>query len=227
MSTESKGPTSQFIHDVEGPREKKRRERNRVLKKEFRTVAERAAERIFGQKSDQLALMKDSEVDNTEKAINRAIKISDDLKFNKMLEEFFSEVTLETGKLENPMAIWGYIATSEDRAFREKATVATIEVLMATEDESIAKLFLQRLTQVEDTIKMQMLEGIIDFAGINYIHTVGAISEAFIRNPVGAADFVTKMARRIDTRPSMPGKDSERLYNDFFLSGLIKSNFGF
>ncbi len=224
---ESKGPTSQFVHDVEGPRQKKRRERNKALKQEFRTVAERAAEKVFGRDSDQLAVMRDSDMDNTEKVIGGVIRICHPRSFNKMLEEFFTNITFETGKLENPMAIWGYIAASEDKVFRERAAIATIEVLMATEDESIAKFFLQRTTQVEEQIKGQMLEGIIDFAQINYIHTIGAISEAFVRNPIGAADFVTKMAQRIKTRPSLPGSENETLYSDFFLSGIIRSNFGF
>lgn len=223
----SDGPTSQFVHEVEGPREKRRRERNKVLKKEFRTVAEKAAEKIFGKDSDQLAVMRDSDMDNTEKVIGGVIRICHPRSFNKMLEEFFSNITFETGKLENPMAVWDYIATSEDKIFRERATVAAIEVLMATEDESIVKFFLQRTTQMENHLTMQMLEGIIDFAEINYIHTIAAVSEAFIRKPVRAAEFVKKMAQRIKTRPSLPGSESETLYSDFFLSGIVKSNFGF
>ena len=227
------GPTSQFVHEVEGPKQKKRREINKVLKQEFRTIAERAAEKVFGKDSDQLAVMRDSDIDNTEKVIGGVIKICHPRSFNKMLEEFFSEVELIRGtaeervKLEEPMTLWGYIAASEDKVFRERATIATIEVLMATGDESITKFFLQRTTQVEEHIKMQILEGIIDFADINYIHTIAAMSEAFVRNPMGAADFVTKMAERIKTRPSFPGRETETLYSDFFLSGIVKSNFGF
>lgn len=235
MRRRDDGPTSQFVHDVEGPADKNRRKKANILKREFRTTAEKAAERIFGSDSDQLAVMRDRDIDNTEKAINGVIKISHPRTFNKMLEEFFSGVELigeekedgyERTKLQEPMALWGYLAASDDSRFREKATVATIEVLMATDDESIAKFFLQRLTEVDETSCMRMLEGIIDFAEINYIHTITAISTAFVTKPEDAAEFITKMSQRIETRPSIPGREAERLYSDFFLSGVIKSNFG-
>ena len=227
MRRDDKGPTSQFVHDVEGPKHKKRRERAKILKKEFRTVAERAAERIFGSKSEQLIVMRNKDVDNTEKVIRSVMGISKPLDFNRMLENFFVEIKLESGRLENPMAIWGFIAANDDRTFRERATIATIEVLMATEDESIAKVMLQRMVETDKTTNMQMLEGIIDFANIEYIHTVATFAEAFIRKPAEAAEQITMMARRTKTEPVLPGGERISLPNDFILSGIVKSNLGF
>ena len=235
MGRKNNGPTSQFVHDVEGPADKNRRKKSKILKREFRITAERAAEKIFGSKSGQFVVMKDEHADNTEKVIRSIIGISKPLDFNRMLEEFFGKIELiretdeneyEKVKLQEPMALWGYLAASDDRLFRERATIATIEVLMATDDESIAKFFLQKLTNVNEESKMKMLEGIIDFAEINYIHTITAMSIAFITKPEEAANFITTMSRRIETRPSLPGENNERLYNDFLLSGIVKSNFG-
>lgn len=221
--------TTEHVLEKEGPAQQRRRERKAVLKKEFRNAASVAAKKVFGIKSPMVDIVGEKE-NCTESIVEGARRSSSRSQFDEALLNFLSEIRFENeeGKkrIGNITEVWD-ILRLKDELLEKKLIIASIELMMATEDSGLLHAFLAKAETEDRETALKMLDGIIKFSKIDYIHTIDAYAKAFVLVPEESADMIDKMANRVDIRPSQHGVERrDSLPSDFVLSGVVKSNFG-
>lgn len=225
--------TTEHILQKENPEQKKRRMRKDILKIEFRKVGERTAIKFFGETdpkgktTSHLDIIRE-ETNCSEEIIKGMMRLSPD-KFDDMFAYFLSEIELESGKLRYSGKIANGIIGLQDEVFKEKLARVSVELLMATESEQLPAYFVSYAGHEEDReVCVKMIDGLLKFAKIDYIHSVRTFAMTFATNPISAADMIEKMANRIDIRASDFGRTSvDTLPSDVIISeDIVKPHFG-
>ena len=210
--------TNEFVYGAEEPVQKKRRERKEILKTEFRKIAERAATRVFGDKSPQTDIIREKG-NCTEAIIDGVEKLSRRAQFDEMLEIFLEEIELESGKLENADSIAGKLVMVNGLQ-KNELIACVIELLMATEDEKLITDFLDKLTRVELLMSVRTVEGMNKLAGIEHIHTMTELARSFIEKPEETTALTERIVARIG-RTNNP--ENEILYSDIVTAQVVKN----
>ncbi len=213
--------TDKFVHHAETSEQMRRRYRKSILKKEFRETALKVAEKVFGEKSGLIDIIREEE--NCSEAIAVSLlKLSSSEDFDRTVMTFFSSVMLEKGGLEKGEAIAEAIAYCHPD-MKDKALAAAVELLMGTEDEKLVLDFLQRVNRTEPDLSINALEGLVKISGIEYIHTMAACAEGFIKNPEAASAQIGIIASKTGR---MSISDGDSLFSDIIILEVVKENLG-
>lgn len=220
-----RGDTNKFVHKAENDAQKNRRERKNILKKEFRESAAKSAAKFFGKNSPQVDII-EKKTNCTQEIVRDLAELSLPSSFNSVLENFLNTVKIEGGELRKGSAITTMISLC-DPELKEDITTAAVELLMATEDEMLVHDFVGMIAKSDTGRAMTVLEGMNKLAKIEYIHTLKACAEGFVKNPEDAEDMLEKIGSRIGVRTSTPdAMKDDVLFSDMVLLEVVKERFG-
>jgi hypothetical protein len=216
--------TNKFVHKAENDAQKKRRERKDILKREFRKSAAKSASKFFGKNSPHVDIVEEKN-NCTLEIVHGLAELSSPASFDAVLENFLNTVKIDGGELRKGSEIAKIISSCRP-AIKEDLTAAVVELLMATEDEKLALDFLKKAKDMAPGRSLGVLEGLIKMSRIEYIHTMTACMEGFVKNPESASDQIERIAEKIGTRTSNIGFENEMLFSDMVLLEVVKENLG-
>jgi|GEM_PF-5989540 len=221
----SRDITNEFVHKAENAEQKKRRERKTILKKEFRAAAAASAAKFFGSRSPHVDIINEKE-NCTRNIVRGLMELSEPQAFGGALENFLNTVTLEGGQLKKGSQIARAISSCNP-GIKEGLSVAAMELLMATEDERLVRDFVAAVLKSEPDRMMVIIDGANRLAGIDYIHTLKACAEGFLKNPGETVEILEKVAASIGMRPSSPDvKSGNLLFSDMVVLEVVKERLG-
>ncbi|NYZ77405.1 hypothetical protein H0O02_03765 [Candidatus Micrarchaeota archaeon] len=213
----------QFVHRAESDEQIRRRARKNALKGIFRKTASESAAKVFGKRAPQVDIILTKE-NCTKEIAAGVLKLSGFApeKLHGMMENFFNSVRLKDGGLKGGSQLASMLGEFGPPV-KEKAIVCAIELLMATEDETLVREFVTAIGKTDPMQAITVLDGMNKIASIDYIHTMKACAEGFVKEPEKAALMIGKISGRIGARPSDPGcpKD-EMLFSDIVIFEVVK-----